>query len=184
MSFCGKCGTQVQDGVKFCPSCGTPMAAPAAEPQQAQQPQQTQQGQQGQQTQQAGFSEKFQNFNNTADTTADFDPKDVEQNKVMGILAYLSWLVIIPIFAAKDSKFARFHANQGLVLAITEIIWWVGTGIISAILTAISWKLAFISTILGLMNILFLVLLFIGIMNAANGKAKELPIIGKFKILK
>lgn len=22
MPFCGKCGTQVQDGVKFCPSCG------------------------------------------------------------------------------------------------------------------------------------------------------------------
>ena len=25
MAFCGKCGTQVNDGVKFCPSCGASM---------------------------------------------------------------------------------------------------------------------------------------------------------------
>jgi len=30
----------------------------------------------------------------------------------------------------------------------------------------------------------FLVLAVLGIVNAANGRAKELPVIGKFKILK
>jgi hypothetical protein len=39
-------------------------------------------------------------------------------------------------------------------------------------------------SIIGLVSLVFLVLLIIGIMNAANGRAKELPIIGKFKILK
>ncbi len=175
MAFCGKCGTKVDEGVKFCPSCGATMAAP----EQAAQP-----GQQTTQNTQNDFADKLQNFNNTADTTADFDPKDVEQNKVMGILAYLSWLVLIPIFAAKGSKFARFHANQGLVLAITEIAWWIVQSILTSILFSISWRLGFISTILSLVNIVFLVLLIIGIMNAASGKAKELPIIGKFKILK
>ncbi len=179
MSFCGKCGTKTEDGVKFCPSCGSPIAAPAEQPQQT-----APAGQAAQPAQQSDFTAKLQNLNNTTDNTADFDPADIEKNKVMGILAYLSWLVIIPILVAKDSKFARFHANQGLVLAITEIVWWVGTGILSAILSAISWRLGFISTILGLMNIVFLVFLVIGIMNAANGKAKELPVIGKFKILK
>ena len=29
MAFCGKCGQQVNDGVKFCPACGAPMAAVA-----------------------------------------------------------------------------------------------------------------------------------------------------------
>ena len=33
----------------------------------------------------------------------------------MAILAYFGILVLIPILAAKDSKFARFHANQGLL---------------------------------------------------------------------
>lgn len=172
MTFCGKCGTQINDE-KFCPGCGAPTDAPA---QQAQPNTQT--------NSQTDYSAKISALNETADTTADFDKADIEQNKVMGILAYLSWLVLIPIFAAKGSKFARFHANQGLVLAITEIAWWIVQGILSSVLYSISWRLGFISTILGLVNIVFLVLLVIGIMNAANGRAKELPVIGKFKILK
>ena len=178
MAYCGKCGTKVDEGVKFCPSCGNPMEAPAPE-QQAQ-------------TQSAGdqndFSAKIAALNNTADTTADFDKADIEQNKVMGILAYLSWLVLIPIFAAPKSKFARFHANQGLVLAITEIAWWIVTGVVSTILYNISWTLgSLFGTLLGLVNLVnlvFLVMLVLGIVNAANGRAKELPVIGKFKILK
>ncbi len=182
MSFCGKCGNKVEDGVKFCPSCGNPLAATAE--QTKSEGQAAPQAQPAQAEKQSDFAEKLQDLNNTADTTSEFDPKDVEQNKIMAILAYLSWLVIIPIFAAKDSKFARFHANQGLVLALTEIVWWVGTGILTAILTAIVPFLGFLSTLLGLVNLLFLVLLVIGIMNVANGRAKELPIIGKFRILK
>ncbi len=34
MAFCINCGNQVPDGTKFCPTCGTPIAAPA-QPQQA-----------------------------------------------------------------------------------------------------------------------------------------------------
>ena len=102
----------------------------------------------------------------------------------MAILGYLSWLVIVPIFAAPKSKFARFHANQGLVLAITEIAWWIVQGILTSILYSISWRLGFISSILSLVNIAFLILTIIGIVNAVNGRAKELPIIGKFRILK
>ncbi len=173
MAYCTNCGNNVEEGVKFCPSCGTPMEAPAAE-------------QQASQTGgQNDLTAKLSALNNTADTTADFDKADIEQNKVMGILAYLSWLVLIPIFAAKDSKFARYHANQGLVLAITEVAWWIVTAILNAILYAISWRLGvLVGTLLGLVNLVFLVLLVLGIVNAANGKAKELPVIGKFKILK
>ena len=172
MAFCRNCGTNVNDGIKFCPSCGSPMEAPGPAAQAKPQDQ-------------SDISAKLAALNNTADTTADFDKADIEQNKIMGILAYLSWLVLIPIFAAPNSKFARFHANQGLVLAITEIAWWILTGIVSAILYAISWTLgAIFGTLLGLVNLVFLVLLILGILNAANGKAKELPIIGKFKLLK
>ncbi len=177
MAFCGKCGTKVDEGVKFCPGCGNAMEAAAAEQQAAavQEPA----------TNQNDFSAKVSALGNTADTTADFDKEDIEQNKVMGILAYLSWLVLIPIFAAPKSKFARFHANQGLVLAITEVAWWIATAILNVILYAISWTLgSLVSTLLGLANLVFLVLLIIGIMNAVNGRAKELPVIGKFKILK
>ncbi len=170
MAFCGKCGTQVENGVQFCPGCGSQVS-----------------NNQGQQT--ANQYANQQNVNAQAPvannySTAGFDQADVEQNKIMGILAYLSWLVLVPLFAAPKSPYARFHANQGLVLAITEIAWWIIQTILSSIIISISWTLFFVPTILSLVNILFLVLAIIGIVNALNGQAKELPIIGKFRILK
>lgn len=127
---------------------------------------------------------KFEQLNNTPDTTAEFSSEDIQQNKVMAILAYFGILVLVPIFGAKDSKFARYHANQGLVLFLAAIAYSIATSILTSILIAISWRLAFLSTIFSLVSIAFLVLMVLGIINAANGKAKELPIIGKFKLLK
>ena len=128
---------------------------------------------------------KFTELNDTVDTTADFERDDIEQNKIMGVLAYLSLLVLIPIFAAPKSKFARFHANQGLVLAIIEIGYGIVTAVINAIVGGISVVLGMlVSTILNLIGIVFLIFAVIGIVNVANGKAKELPTIGKFRILK
>ena len=122
---------------------------------------------------------------NTADTTAEYDQNDISSNKAMAILAYLSWLVLIPLFAAKDSKFARFHTNQGLVLAIAEIAYVIVVAILNAIFIFISFRLAAVmSTIFSIASLAFLVLAILGIVNAANGKAKELPIIGKIKLLK
>ena len=64
--------------------------------------------------------------------------KDAQDNKAMGILAYLGILVLVPIFAAKESPFARFHANQGLVLLIAEAAYGIAVAILSAIFLAIS----------------------------------------------
>ena len=162
MAFCGKCGTKVDEGVKFCPSCGNPMEAPAPEQQT-----QTQQAQ----AQQSDLSAKVTNLNNTADITDQFDKDDIEKNKVMGLLAYI--LFFIPLLAAKDSPFARYHANQGLVLFLAAIL-----SSVILIIPILGWIIA------PILSILITVLAVIGIINALNGKAKELPIIGKFKILK
>ena len=53
------------------------------------------------------------NIFNTPDTTASYAAADVQNNKVMAVLSYIGILVLIPILAAKESPFARFHANQG-----------------------------------------------------------------------
>ncbi len=113
-----------------------------------------------------------------------FDQNDIEKNKAMGILAYLGILVLVPIFAAKDSPFARFHANQGLILCLSAIAYGILYSILSTFILMISWRLYFLVSILGFVGIVFLVLCIIGIINAVNGQAKELPIIGKFSILK
>ena len=171
MAFCGHCGTNVEDK-RFCPNCGFDMQSkdePVFDKKQAQQ---------------NDYAAKIQNLNNTADTTAEFDAADINANKAMAILAYFGPLVLIPIFAAKQSKFARYHANQGLVLLFTCIAYSIAYGILSSIIFAISWRLSFILSIVSLIGVGITILAIIGIINAATGKAKELPLIGKFKILK
>ena len=153
MLTCKQCGTQVEDGVMNCTNCGAPIEAPV------------------QQNQPIDLSEKFNEFNNTADTTSEYDAQDIEKDKVMAVLAYI--LFFIPLLAAKDSKFARFHTNQGLVLFLGGII-----ASVVAVIPVIGWIVAPIA------GLVITVLAVIGIINALNGRAKELPVIGKFKILK
>jgi uncharacterized membrane protein len=133
---------------------------------------------------------KLSKLNDTADTTAQFDPKDIEQNKVMAVLSYFGILVLIPLLAAKESRFARFHAGQGLNLLIALVGWTIVHRVLMAIFRAIllnsaTWRLySLIGTILSLVYLAFTVLAVIGIINALNGKAKELPVTGKYKLLK
>lgn len=103
------------------------------------------------------------------------DPKDAQDNKAMGILAYISILVLVPIFAAKESPFARFHANQGLILLIVEV----AASLISNILGGV-----IISLLMWAVNVVCTVFSIIGIVNAAKGKCVALPIIGGIELLK
>ncbi len=177
MAFCAKCGTQIESDAKFCPACGTPVGAPS--------------GTQGRAYQQAGGNARaqveatFERFKNSAeDHTAWFTREDIEQNKAMAILSYLGILVLVPIFAAKDSRFARFHANQGLALLIALIAYGIIENILNSVFYAIWWGLGSIfSIVLNLVYLVFVVYIILGIVNAAKGEAKELPIIGKLKIL-
>lgn len=187
MAFCGKCGTQVNDGVKFCPGCGAPVGA---QEQQNPNPQQAN-------TQQNNFGAKIAGLNNTPDTTAEHDAKDIADNKTMAVLSYFGPLVLIPILAAKESRFARYHANQGLVLFIVDVAYGIVQAILMAILRGIfpwNWNygllggrgaiFSILSTVLSLVWIVIGILAIIGVVNAVKGRAKALPVIGKIKILK
>lgn len=161
MAICKKCGSEIPEGANVCPSCGEPASVSA----QAQ--------------------NIAQNFMDTADSTAEFDQSDIEQNKVMCIFAYIWFLFLIPLLAAPNSKFARFHANQGLVLFLANVALGVVFGILMFIFAFIPFAGWAINSILGLILSAFsLVFMILGIVNAANGKAKELPLIGKIIIIK
>jgi uncharacterized membrane protein len=111
------------------------------------------------------------------------DAEDAENNKIFGILAYLSILWIVPLVVAKDSPFAKYHANQGLVLFIVEIALYIVLQIITTLLLMIP-GLGIFAMFLSLVWLGVIILLIIGIINAAAGKCVPLPIIGKFKLLK
>lgn len=102
------------------------------------------------------------------------DPADVEKNKVMAILAYIYILFLVPLLAAKDSKFAMYHANQGLVLFLLAV----AVNIVSSVVFFLSFLL------LPIGNLLVIVLMVIGILNAYNGKQVPLPLIGSIQLIK
>lgn len=183
MAYCGKCGKPIEEDANFCTNCGAPVEAQQKEqnPEQAAQQEQPENKNEDD-NQQTDYAAKIAALNDTADTTAEFDKNDIRQNTAMAVLAYISWLVLIPILAAPKSKFARFHANQGLILLIAEVIWFAAQKVLGFVFKTL--MIPFISSILGITNILFVVLMIIGIVNAANGMAKELPVIGQFRLLK
>ena len=95
MAFCNKCGNQLPDGANNCPFCGAPT------------------GNAQQNTQNTQNAQNFvNNMMNTADTTSQFDPQDINDNKGMSVLAYIGILFLIPLLACPNSRFARYHTNQ------------------------------------------------------------------------
>jgi len=98
---------------------------------------------------------------------------EVEKTKAIAILAY--FIFFLPLLVARESTFAMFHANQGLNLLIFFII----VNIVGSFVPIIGW---FIIGPLG--NIVGFILLILGIVNAAKGQMKPLPLVGKFNFLK
>lgn len=98
---------------------------------------------------------------------------DAQENKVMGILAYV--LFFVPLLAAPKSPFAKYHANQGLLLLILAI----AVNVIGGIVPVVGWFL-----ILPAGTIVVLVLFVMGIINASNGVMKPLPLIGNYTLIK
>ena len=107
-----------------------------------------------------------------------------DNDKLMGVLAYLGILVLVPLLAAKESKFAQYHAKQGITLFAAEIVlmvlYWVAG--LAAVFTGGIGFLLF--PILGLVWLGLVVLSIIGIINAVNGEEKPLPIIGGIQLMK
>lgn len=165
MAFCKYCGTELRNGASFCENCGGKVETAGT-------------------NSNHGFADevnsKINDFSNTADTTSEYSPEDISSNKLMAILAYLGILVLIPVFCAKNSPYARFHTNQGAVLAIAEIVINLVISVLSGF-PSIGWLFTLIG---GIADVAFFVLMIIGIINAVNGKAKELPVIGGIRILK
>lgn len=113
-----------------------------------------------------------------------FDSKDIESNRIAAVLSYFGILVIVTLLIAPNSKFARYHANQGVCLLICEVVFGIARGILVGIFGFIPLIGAIVSGVLSLFGLAFLILSILGIANAAKGEAKELPFVGQFNLIK
>ena len=87
---------------------------------------------------------------------------DVEKNKVMAALSYVWILCLVPLLGKRDSEFAQFHAKQGLVLFIIEIV---------------ASLLVWFPIIGQLVMLALLIVSVVGIVKALNGERWEIPYI-------
>jgi uncharacterized membrane protein len=113
--------------------------------------------------------------NNNASQGSQNQPNQIAPNHgdkmIMGILSYIGPFVLIPFFTKKDDIFVKFHIKQGLVLLSIQVILWI---LSSSMMMWSLWPLY------RLIHLAIIVLSIIGIINVAQGKEKELPIVGGF----
>ncbi len=112
-----------------------------------------------------------------------FEADDVRKNRIPAALAYL--LFFIPLIVCPESHYGRFHANQGLMMLFTAGI---GTGInllLSYALKTAPPQAYLMIGVVSLYVVFFTVGFFaVGIINAFRGRAKRLPLFGKYTIIK
>lgn len=94
-----------------------------------------------------------------------------QPNKVMAALAYVFFF--IPLLACPNDSFAKYHANQGLLLLIV--------GVAGRFIGIIPFIGGLLTALLGLATF---VLFIMGVINALNGVEKPLPIIGNYTLLR
>lgn len=162
--YCRNCGKEVNENDKFCSSCGNPTRGDGFE------------------SAKRAAKEQFDNITDTEDHTASCDEADIEDNKILSLFAYLGILILVPIFVAPESKYTKFHVSQGVNLIIAELV----VSVLTAITSFFVW-VPLLPEIMGavasIAGVVLSVLIIIGIINAVTGKAKELPIVGKWKIV-
>ncbi len=109
-----------------------------------------------------------------ADHTAEFDPRDIADNKLFAVLPYFTFMFgVIVALLIKESAFTKFHAKNAIRIEIAMIL-----SFIPAVVPVIGWLVSAV-----LFVILFIVQI-IAIVYCLQGKAKDLPIIGNISFLK
>jgi len=175
MKICPNCGAQLDDSAIFCTTCGAKLDGFQQQPQQpaaVPMPQQS-----APNYGQAQYAPPPAPAFDPYDHTAEFDPKDISDNKVFAMVCYLlSFIgIIIALLASKDSEYAKFHVRQALKLTVTEIL----VVIVGAVVPFLGW---FIVLPVGL--IIVFVLEIICFFQVCSGKAKEPAIIRNLGFLK
>ncbi len=152
MKICPNCGNQCDDAVAFCNKCGTPLNG--------------------------GAPYQARPMYDPADHTAEFDPADISQNKVLAMIPYLmGWVgIIVALLAVNNSQYVAFHVKQALKIQVVSIL----LGIVTAILV---WTFI-VPIAAAVCYVILFVLQIIAFFQICGGKAKELPIIKGLGFLK
>lgn len=162
--YCPKCGAPIEDGAVKCRFCETPIVEGEVILPDRTYTQGDAYGQQEKWEQSSLYNP--QSVNNGMSGT----------DRILAAISYVGILVLAPILLKPDSHFVRFHVNQGLVLFLLDSLIMLVGGMFGGI--------ALIAGILKLVKCAAYVLMVFGILFAVQGREKELPVIGKIRLLR
>lgn len=91
--------------------------------------------------------------------------KDIEENKIVAALSYISFLCLVPLILKPKSQFCKFHGKQGIILVIGEVI---------------NSFLFFIPPLFFIGSVALLVLSIIGVLKTLNGEYWEMPYLSEY----
>ena len=151
MKICPKCNTQLDDNAIFCSNCGAQFGVP-----------------QGQ----------YATVYDPYDHTAEFDAKDISDNKVISMLVYLmGWIgIVIALLGSHSSPYVSFHVRQALKFCVVEMLMALCTVILAWTFIV---PIAFL-----IMEVVLFVIKIICFFQICSGKAKEPAIIRSLGFLK
>ena len=92
-----------------------------------------------------------------------------QEDKVYAALSYIWILVFVPLLMKRNNGYVQFHAKQGIVLLIVELILWV-----IGMVPVLGWLIAFVG------HIVVAVLAVLGIVAALVGRYWEMPFLGEY----
>ena len=131
-----------------------------------------------------------ENFIETKDHSKDYTNEELDKYKTQAIASYIPFVSLYFVFTKKykESSYLLFHVNQGFVITIICSIVGIIDFILSAIFSSMNLVLNSMPFIVSLpiyilYFLIFLLILF-GLSNASNNISRELPVVGKFKLLK
>ncbi len=166
MKICPNCHTQLDDAALFCTNCGAQFASSQPNPYQ-----------QAPNYNQPPYGYAPAPAYDPYDHTAEFDAKDISENKVISMLVYLLGPIgiVIALLASSTSAYAGFHVRQALKITVVEIL--------SAIVAAVLFFTVIVPIAYAILAIALTVIKFICFFQICGGKAKEPAIIRSLKFL-
>lgn len=196
MNSCPKCGSYIPDGKLFCPACGrvkVGMVKTARDSVHAERARTMGRIRDAQQVvkRDAWLNPKEHNpyGGGTYEQHKSHDPNSKDYYKpkyepaapaqseqtqnLICAAAYFGFFFFLPLVLMPNVPKAKFHANQGLVLLIFNIV----IGIVSGILVSV------MGTFFEIFAAIPPLLMVYGAANAFRGYMKELPLIGKIQII-
>ena len=93
----------------------------------------------------------------------------MRRNKILAVLSYLNFLVIVPLFIKDKDEFVKRHLKQGLFLSLAFVLL-----PYVLIIPLLGWVVG------AVWFTIWLVLWLIALISAILGKVRPIPLVGKF----